>query len=792
MKHSLFIFLMINVLLTSAYAQQRQIRGKIYDAQSKEPLPGATVMTANPAEGSAASATGSFRLSSDAKTVVISSVGYRRVTVEVPASGIINVALEPATEDLQTVIVTANREAQLRTEAPVAISKISSALINDTKATSLTELISKTPGVFMMRFTGEGHSMSIRQPLSTANYFLYMEDGVPVRPMGLFNHNGLIETNLMMINSIEVVKGPVSSIYGPEAVGGAINLITNRPTAVPTLKVGIQGDQYNFRRLQFGGGGMLSSKFGVYIGGYLSDQKNGWRERSDYVKNAVNVKAEYQLSGSTRLTGVYAYNDYKGQEGLSFDSTAFYSRSYETSQDFMYRNVKATRSRLTLDHSWNANAETFVTAFHRYNDYRFAPNHTVRWTTGAKTATSEKQRSIFNSYGLIAQHTQRFNFLNTKLLIGGTYDDTPTRYNAFSIDLAAETRADGRSVKKYTFLNDRPDVVLGDYEAQIHNTGLYSQLEFSPLKALRVTAGLRYDRMSFDYDNFLDKKSGTKSYEQVSPKVGMVYDLGRGRGLYANYGRGFAPPGLTAIFRLRPSVQQVAGQAPFYYNLQPARFENMEVGGWFSALQNKLYADVSIYRLNGTNELLSIRQTDNSTDYQSVGRTLHQGVEFGLTYKPSSEWLVRVGGANALHRFEDFQLSVRQADAVKNLSGKEMPSAPRWIVNTEVFYKPRWLKGFRVAAEWQRLTPFYLNQINTVRYDNQGAFGARGISVINTRLGYERKGVEVFVNVLNLTDELYISSASRGNNATDRTNFSPSAPRTVGLGVQYTFAGKAR
>lgn len=789
MKRILLTCLFFSILLTDSFAQLRLVQGKVYDAQSKEPLPGATIKTLQPTDGTAASATGTFRLSSDAKTLIVSSIGYQSVTVEVPATGIVNVALEPASEDLQTVVVTANREAQLRTQAPVAISKISAALISDTKPTSLSELISKTPGVFMMRFTGEGHSMSIRQPLSTANYFLYMEDGVPVRPMGLFNHNGLIETNLMMINSIEVVKGPVSSIYGPEAVGGAINLITNRPTAVPTLKLGLQGDQFNFRRFQFGAGGMVTQKLGVYVGGYLSDQKNGWRERSDYSKNAVNIRAEYQLSSRTQLTGVYAYNDYKGQEGLSFDSTAFYSRSYETSQDFMYRNVKAIRSRLTVNHNWNDRAETFVTAFHRFNDYNFAPNHTVRWTLGAKTATSEKQRSIFNSYGIIAQHTQRFKWLNAKLLVGGTFDNTPTRYDAFRIDLAAETRPDGRSVKKYTFLNDRTDVKLGDYQAEIHNTGLYSQLEFVPFGALRITAGLRYDQMSFDYDNFLDKKSGTKSFEQISPKIGMVYDLGRGRGLYANYGRGFAPPGLTAIFRLRPAAQQQAGQDPFYYNLEPAQFENMEIGGWFAAFKNKLYADISVYRMNGRNELLSIRQADNSTDFQSVGRTLHQGIEFGLTYKPNSEWLVRVGGANALHRFEDFQLSVRQADALKNLNGKEMPSSPRWIVNTEVFYKPKWLKGFRIAAEWQRLTPYFLNQINTIRYEDRGAFGAKGISVINTRLGYERKGVEVFVNILNLTNELYIANASRGNNPTDRTNFSPSAPRTVGFGVQYSISG---
>src|SRR3546814_5098426 len=49
----------------------------------------------------------------------------------------------------------------------------------------------------------EQHSMSIRQPLSFKSLFLYLEDGIPIRPAGVFNHNALIEMNMAALNSVE-------------------------------------------------------------------------------------------------------------------------------------------------------------------------------------------------------------------------------------------------------------------------------------------------------------------------------------------------------------------------------------------------------------------------------------------------------------------------------------------------------------------------------------------------------------------------------------------------------------
>jgi len=199
-------------------------------------------------------------------------------------------------------------------------------------------------------------------------------------------------------------------------------------------------------------------------------------------------------------------------------------------------------------------------------------------------------------------------------------------------------------------------------------------------------------------------------------------------------------------------------------------------------LANKVYIDVAYYQMNGTNELLNIRQPDNSTDYQSVGKTVHRGVEFGLTYKPSKQFFFRFGGTHAIHRFVEFTLSQRASDAVKDVNGKDMPSAPRWLWNTEFSYYPSWLPKFRTSVEWQHVSGWYQNQINTVRYP--------GYDLLNFRVGYQWKGIEVFGNILNLTNALYATNATRGNASTDRTTFTPSAPRSVVMGLQYNFSGK--
>jgi len=135
-------------------------------------------------------------------------------------------AQDSSYSDLSPVIVTANKLKEKRSQAPIAISILSSKLIEETNAQRIDALLNKVSGVYMPTIGGEQHMMSIRQPISLKGLYLYLEDGMPIRTSGLFSSNSLIEINTANIYSIEVIKGPASALYGAEAIGGVVNFLS--------------------------------------------------------------------------------------------------------------------------------------------------------------------------------------------------------------------------------------------------------------------------------------------------------------------------------------------------------------------------------------------------------------------------------------------------------------------------------------------------------------------------------------------------------------------------------------
>lgn len=690
-------------------------------------------------------------------------------------------------QELENIFVTANRTATLRKETPVAISKITAKTINETKATAVYEIINKTPGVLMVNLGNEQHMMSIRQPMTTNAYYLYLEDGLPIRPMGIFNHNALLEINQYNLQSIEVVKGPVSSLYGPEAVGGTINLISVKPPVDPEFKFGVQADNYGYRRFQAAGGATIG-KVGFHIAGISSLQENGWMTYSDYNKDNLNARIDYNISPSTRLISNTMYGKYYSDMSGTVNEEAFNNRTYKSTSDFTYRKSDALRTRLTLEHDWNSNSSSYITAYLRDNKLGQNPSYGIKWspTVNPTKATGEVNSNNFKSYGAIGQHTQKFDFLNTKLVAGALYDYSPVTYWAYVIDLKANLNpgeAGKQTVDSYEIIAEHPDSKLADYTADIFNTAGYAQVSFNPIEKLVITVGGRYDNMKVNYDNALDNSTGSKVYDKMTFKAGANYNPFEFAGFYGNYSQGFAPPGITSIFRTKPGTGGTTGvPADFYYNLEPATFNNYEVGGWLSFLQNKLNFDYALYYMEGKNELLNIKLADNSTDYRSAGETRHKGIEFGATYRPSKQINFRLGGTYAQHTYIDFKLSDKPSDPVQNLNGKEMPSAPKWSGNSELSYYPNWLPNLRTSVEWQLVGSYYQDQINTVKYD--------GYNIFNARIGYQWKRIEIYGNVLNLTDKLYAYNVTRANTTNAQPTYTAAAPRTFVFGIQYNFSLK--
>ncbi len=757
MKKVIFILTLILSLSVVKAQVTKTISGKIYDSLSKEPVSGATVSDAQH-HTSITDAEGKFTLTTDAKELTISSINYKARTVLVGNSNSFNFSVSPVNNDLEAVVVSASRIAEKRTEAPIAISTISQQTIKDAKANRLDYLVNKVSGVFMVNLQNEQHEMSIRQPLTTRSLFLYLEVGVPIRTTGIYNHNALLEMNMVAAKQIEIIKGPASSLYGAEAIGGAVNIITQAPPALANANISVQGTDGGYKRIDAQAGNTLG-KFGLLVSGYYANRTNGPVDQTDFHKTAFTVRGDYKINNKTSWNNSITYVDYYSQMGGgSLDSAHFAQKNYNTLYTFNNRTVTALRVKSQLVHQWYSNSESQLTAAYRDNAVKQNPSYYVTNNyRNSALANGQLNNSSFKSYMLIGQHVQRFNWLKSKLIAGISVDVSPSTYVANYIKIQRNSAG-----KYISFINT--DSLLSNYKTGISNIASYASYELSPAKGLKIVTALRYDYYHYDFQNYLSPSASTgapstvNNFNRFTPKIGATYNY-KHVGFYANYSQGYVPPQVTELFN---SVK-----VPY---LQPQTFFNYEIGGWINILDNKLYADYSLYLLEGTNEIISVRQDDGTYQNQNAGKTKHQGIEYGITYKPTSQWQLRFSATNAKHTF------VKDVEKGIDYSGNEIAGAPHFISNAEVTYKPAFAKGLRIGVEWQHLSSYYLNNANSGKYG--------GFDVFNIRAGYNVARFEVWVNTLNAFNKYYSILASK---STYGYSYSLGDPRETTLGVSYHF-----
>ena len=90
---------------------------------------------------------------------------------------------------LQEVVITGTREAEALSRTAASVGVIREDTIRRTMPAHPSQLLGQIPGVAVAVTNGEGHTTAIRQPFTTAPVYLYLEDGIPIRPLGVFNHN---------------------------------------------------------------------------------------------------------------------------------------------------------------------------------------------------------------------------------------------------------------------------------------------------------------------------------------------------------------------------------------------------------------------------------------------------------------------------------------------------------------------------------------------------------------------------------------------------------------------------
>ncbi|MBN8430249.1 TonB-dependent receptor [Microbulbifer salipaludis] len=687
------------------------------------------------------------------------------------------VAASPQNPDsvLEQVIVTATREAKVRAELAESVGVIDEAALEHIAPAHPADALNRVAGVHVNNLGGEGHMTSIRQPISTAGVYLFLEDGIPTRPTGFFNHNGLYEINVPQSAQLEVTKGPASALYGSDAIGGVINAVTKAAPDSPEITLNGELGADGWQRALISGGNPLGqhSAFRLDLNSTASE---GFREEAEYSRTSMSGRLDSRFAEGWDSKTVLSYStiDQSGVSGLEEDD---YRNNVEKNLyhgDIGYREVEAFRLSSELAYTPSDNSLVTATPFIRHNTMAMMPSWMVTYDPNIRDTE-------FSSYGLLLKY--RHNFVRGEVIVGVDADYTPSEYREERIQVFR----DGEIFTDYA----RTGELTYHFEAEQSSISPYVHAEFAPSERWRLSAGLRYDVFEVDYEDQLGTPntdaahfrpaSQSRDYDNLSPKLGAVYRLSDNHQLYASYRHAFRAPTVGTLFR--------PGSSEGTTELEPVTSVSQEIGLRGIVAEGVNY-EVAVYDMTTENDIVSyISNTDEGNDRKTTnaGETSHKGVEVSVQAPIGQAWQLGVSYAAMRQQYEDYSYVFSRFDpgcfcTVRenlNFAGNDISRAPQSLANVTLAYTPEWLNGLRMELEWSHMGDYYTDETNTQKY--------AGHELLNLRATHDfGEDLSVYARLSNITDERYSTYTSNQVGDED-LSYRPGLPRSLFAGVRYRF-----
>lgn len=696
------------------------------------------------------------------------------------AAGLAQTAPAPApasnaTVALEAMTITGTREKAPLAETPAAIGSISSESIRDTAPLHPGQILGQVPGVAVAVTNGEGHTTAIRQPFTTSPVYLFLEDGIPIRATGFFNHNALYEVNIPMAGGIEVVRGPGTALYGSDAIGGIVNILSPAPSPARNFMLSAEYGGFGTWRVMAGGGSALGER-GAFRADVNVTHTDGWRAGTGYDRQSLNLRLDQPVGAGGTMKAIVGLSKIEQQTGANSPLTFadYLGNPTRNNLPIAFRNVRAARVSLEYEQPFGASLLSLTPYF---RDNSMDLNGTFNLNSDPRI-----DRTHNHSYGLLAKWRKKLPMLRARIIGGADFDYSPGSRREDNL-LVTRSGAGANTVFSAYTIGTR----IYDYEVTFKSASPYLHAEASPTRALRVTAGLRHDTLAFAMKNRLSAghvqasvlgatrfygqlAENETAYSRLTPKIGATYALAKHAHLFASYNQGFRAPSEGQLYRAGndATAAGAAARARLALGLKPIKAEQVELGlrGTFA---NGSY-DLVVYDLVKRDDLVSQRDlaTNVSTNV-NAGGTQHRGIEAGLGVTFARRLRLDAAISYARHRYVDW------VTAAANFSGKDIEAAPRVMANTRLSWTP--LGGTMVQLEWIRIGSYWLEA------SNSPAFGKYpGHDLVNLRASHAvTRRWSIFGRVINTADKRFADSAS----VTSSTPvFSPGLPRAFHGGLQ--------
>lgn len=580
LKLSVFWLLIFSCFLI--HGQNSGVYGVI--TAENETIPFANIFLKNTEKGTSSDETGKFVLEGitpGTYTLVTSVIGFRpftkKITLTKNQNLLLDISLEPTAENLDEMVVTGTLKAVSRSESPVPVEVYSPTFLKKNPTASIFEALQNVNGVrpqinCNVCNTGDIHINGLEGP-----YTLVLIDGMPI-VSGLGTVYGLSGIPNSLIEQIEIVKGPASSLYGSEAVGGLINIITKNNLEAPDFAADTFLTGWGEYNLDIGAKIDVGKKTNVLLGvNYFNfDQlvdNNGDNFTDLTLQNRISIFQKWNFERrDNRIFLLAARYFYEDRWGGELQWTPEYRGGDEVYGESIYTSRWEILGKYQLPFK-----EKLLFSF-SYNDH--------------------SQNSVYGDIPYIAD--QRIGFSQL------TWDKKLGKH-----DLLLGTSL------RYNFYNDNTTATVIADEVLIPS--IFLQDEISLAKRHSLLLGLRYD---------YDKRHGAI----FTPRTAYRFKVSENDILRLNAGTGFR---VVNLFTEEHAALTGARDVIVTEELEPERSFNINLNylkkiygsnGTFASI------DASLFYTNFSNAILPDYDTNsNQIIYDNLdGRSVSKGVSANI------------------------------------------------------------------------------------------------------------------------------------------------------------------
>lgn len=693
----------------------------------------------------------------------LSGTGYAEISREVRIENefqYVTIIMQPLYEQLGEVTVTAQKKEETVQQLPLSITAISAKEIENWRIWNMNDLTAISPNLYSGD-PGDKRSVTSIRGIVTTSY-----DPAVATYIDGVNQFGLDSyiSQLYDVERIEILRGPQGTLYGRNAMGGVINIITKKPENKTSISAEVSMGNYNSQRftsgirsaiikdkLFFGITGLFEKTDGFYLNEFNdSPYDKQYSVSGNYYLRYLMTK-KWNLS----INFKNIENRNSGPFPLVPDVEEAIKNPYILSQNAITKMIDNTNNAsASLNFSgstFNFNSQTSFQSNYRYYrdpiDADFSPLDAI---------------TIINDFGHkwnnVKVYTQEFKCSSSAISnnrlnwIAGTYlfhQDNPVKQETH---FGEDAMLAGMPDNNFSLINTSTSKTTG--------IAVYGQTTYRVSSNIDIIGGLRYDKeykklsILGEYQKdpdpiplyeFQSDTTATADFSALSPKIGIDYHFTENNHAFVTYSKGFRAGGLTPL-------SSDPSQPPLY-KFKPERSSSIEAGFKNSFFSKKMTLNLAVFLTNVNDvQVPTLILPEAITITKNTGKLQSKGVEVELTALVVSGLLVDYNFGYTHATYDSFKVSSDAGEI--NLAGNRQIFTPDITSMLALQYN---LKLGKVGkdiffrSEWRYLGNHYFDIQNTIKQEPY--------NILNGSLGLNLKRITLSFWIRNLANKKYISYA---------------------------------